>query len=318
MNTTGNINLQNPADEEHVLPTLSSDELNSVAQPQPEQVEEPGNHSKNLLNTPKKIILLKPDNQSIRNPNIGSVSEMVEGISQFTEHLIAKNIVSRALAEKAVAWRKTHEDAGKRRLLWTLIEEFGVDRETMFAEFVRYYSMKAVDLSLTQMDEARMAFIRKTMDSLSESSRELAEKNQILPFEASPNDPRKIHLITPDPTNRSIAAVARAFLYPKYEVQYVSLASYEELWRGLTVDLQNHPLTPKVEIVEEDEEIDLEQLEEEIRKGQLSETFENTLISAVRMNASDIHIIPKGGRKVEFYFRVDGYLSLWQTLKRSA
>lgn len=316
MNTTGNINLQNPADEEHVLPTLSPDELNSVAQLHPEQVEEPGNHSKNPLNTTRKIIPLKPDNQSKRNPDIGSVSEMVEGISQFTEHLIAKNIVSRALAEKAVAWRKSHEHAGKRRLLWTLIEEFGVDRETVFAEFVRYYSMKAVDLSLTQMDEARMAFIRKIMDSLSESSRELAEKNQILPFEVSPNDQRKIHLITPDPTNRAIATVARAFPYAKYEVQYVSLASYEELWRGLTVDLQNHPLTPKVEIVEEDEEIDLEQLEEEIRKGQLSETFENTLISAVRMNASDIHIIPKGGRKVEFYFRVDGYLSLWQTLER--
>jgi type IV pilus assembly protein PilB len=32
------------------------------------------------------------------------------------------------------------------------------------------------------------------------------------------------------------------------------------------------------------------------------------------LNASDIHIIPKGARKTEIHFRVDGHLSIWQTL----
>ena len=268
------------------------------------------------LNTIKRFIPRKSQVQATRSDGQRSMFEASPGITPFDEHLIDKAIVSRSTVEEAVAWREKNKNESKRRLLWTLIEQFGVDRETVFSEFVKYYSIKSVDSDTLQMEEGRLAFIRKTLDAISPAMQELAEKNQILPIGVSPDDSNKLYLMTPDPTNLSIATVARAFPYQKYEVHYVKLSEYEELWRGLTVDLQNRPMAPKVEVVEDEEEIDVNLLDEEIRKGQLTEMIENTLTSAVRINASDIHIIPKGRRKIEFYFRVDGYLSPWQTLDK--
>jgi type IV pilus assembly protein PilB len=38
---------------------------------------------------------------------------------------------------------------------------------------------------------------------------------------------------------------------------------------------------------------------------------ENVFIDAVRVGASDIHVIPRGEKRTEFYFRIDGKLTLW-------
>ncbi len=39
--------------------------------------------------------------------------------------------------------------------------------------------------------------------------------------------------------------------------------------------------------------------------------MENIFIDAVRVGASDIHVIPRGEKNTEFHFRIDGKLSLW-------
>jgi len=38
---------------------------------------------------------------------------------------------------------------------------------------------------------------------------------------------------------------------------------------------------------------------------------ENIFIDAVRVGASDIHVIPRGEKRTEFHFRIDGKLALW-------
>lgn len=287
------------------------------AESAPEDNEEQRGTFRKRFTSIKKILPQKRDGVA-REKGEDAKSQWTSSstsVSGFIEHLVAKQIISRRMVDNAVAWKNTRKETEKRRLLNLLIEEFGADREKVFAEFARYYSFKTVDLSSLQIDADRLAFIRKALEMLPGQMKELAEKNKILPFETNQSDPSKLHLVTPDPTNTSVATVARAFPYAKYEVFYSSLQGFEELWRQLAVDFQNRPSEQAVEIIEEDEEVNLEELDEEIRKGHLSEMVENILISAVRVNASDVHIIPKGAKETEFHFRIDGYLTLWQTLE---
>ncbi|MGB2869704.1 MAG: GspE/PulE family protein, partial [Bacteroidota bacterium] len=54
-------------------------------------------------------------------------------------------------------------------------------------------------------------------------------------------------------------------------------------------------------------------LEEEINRSGLVELVERIFMDAVRVGASDIHVVPRGEKRTEFHFRIDGNLSLWYT-----
>jgi type IV pilus assembly protein PilB len=56
-------------------------------------------------------------------------------------------------------------------------------------------------------------------------------------------------------------------------------------------------------------------LDKEINRGQLIAMVENLLTDAVRLGASDIHVMPRGVRKTDIMFRLDGRLKLWYTVE---
>jgi type II secretory ATPase GspE/PulE/Tfp pilus assembly ATPase PilB-like protein len=58
-------------------------------------------------------------------------------------------------------------------------------------------------------------------------------------------------------------------------------------------------------------------LDMEINRGQLVLLVENIFTDAVRVGASDIHVVPRGGRKTSILFRVDGQLSEWYSIEDS-
>jgi type IV pilus assembly protein PilB len=143
---------------------------------------------------------------------------------------------------------------------------------------------------------------------------------KILPFEMNSNGSEKIVLITPDTTHPEVHTVARAFGYAKYEIKYVALADWTELWRQLAFDQGAKQLgmdgDPEITGMEEDEDEKEVQksLEDEIGRGRLNEVVEGLLVDGVRTGASDIHVIPKTNTRVEFHFRIDGRLSLWSAV----
>lgn len=238
-----------------------------------------------------------------------------DGISGFVATLVRKGIVSREVVNAAQSQKRSLRGNEKRPLFHILIEEFNVDREQVYAEFARYYSFKTIDLSSSDIDGERLTFINRTLESLPSKMRALALEIKVLPFRVSDTDTGKLQIITPDPTNADITTVGRAFPYPKYEVYYVTLSGYEELSRELLLDTQSRPTQQAVDFIDEEQDILLDELDEEIRKGHLNEMVDNILGDAVRLNASDIHVIPKGARKTEIHFRIDGHLSLWQIIE---
>ncbi len=237
------------------------------------------------------------------------------GISGFVGSLVQKGIFSRQMVESALVLKRNGGENEKRLLFQILIDEFGIDREEVYAEFVKYYSFKTIDLRSFTIDNDRLGFINRTLDAIPQKIRDVALRNKILPFQISDQDSTKLCIITPDPTNPEIARVARSFPYPKYDVTYVTLQSFEDLSRELLVDSQHRPTQKLVDFIDDDQDVLVEELDEEIRKGHLNELVDNIFVDAVRLNASDIHIIPRGARKTEIHFRVDGHLTLWQTIE---
>lgn len=251
---------------------------------------------------------------AIENQDAKKQPFVADGITGFIESLIRNNIVSRKTVNDAVAWKKINNGNDKRLLFQILIDEFHADRETVYAEFARYYSFKTIELSDKDLERDRLIFINKLLDGIPRKIRESAILNKILPYQQAEGDASKLQIITPDPSNPEIATIARAFPYPKYEICYVALNNYDALSRELLADTQSRPASTSMEYLDEEQEVQIDELDEEIRKGHLNEIVDNIFSDAVRLNASDIHIIPKGARKTEIHFRVDGHLSLWQTL----
>ena len=244
----------------------------------------------------------------------GKKQPFADGVTGFIESLIRKNIVSRKTVNESVAWKKANNGDEKRLLFQILIDEFRADRETIFAEFARYYSFKTIDLDASGLEREHLVFINKLLDGIPQKIRDSAISNKILPFQQSEADASKLQIITPDPSNPEIATIARAYPYPKYEICYMTLSNYDALSRELLADTQSRPSSTTMEYLDDDQDVQIDELDEEIRKGHLNEIVNNIFSDAVRLNASDIHIIPKGARKTEIHFRVDGHLSIWQTL----
>ncbi len=268
-----------------------------------------GNHGESGL------LLDAQQKRKSKNGQEARGSSAPDGITGFVEVLVKKGIVTSQTVHEAIRRKKSNGETEKRQLFQILIDEFNVDREVIYAEFTRYYSFKTIDLSVVEINADRYAFINKTLESLPQKIRELAIAIKVLPLQLAENDATKIQLITPDPTNPDLTTVARAFLFSKYEICYVPLVRYEELATELVVENQSRPTEKSVEFIDEDQEVLIDELDEEIRRGHLAELVDNIFADAVRVNASDIHVIPKGARKTEIHFRIDGRLSMWQVVE---
>jgi len=229
--------------------------------------------------------------------------------------IVKEGVATQENVDKAFEVQRSKHD--KRRLIDILIDDMGVDRDALYTLVARHYRFDEVDPTKIFEDKERLKFIRTTLESLPPRNYEVAVKMKILPYELTPGSVEKLALITPDTTHPEVHTVARAFGYNKYEVKYVALGDYTELWRQLAFDqgakvlgLDNDP-----EISDDESEKEMEKsLEDEIGRGKLNELVENLLVDGTRTGASDIHVIPRGTHRVEFHFRIDGRLSLWSAV----
>lgn len=229
--------------------------------------------------------------------------------------IVKEGIATKELVDRAFEIQRSKQD--RRRLVDILIDDLNVDREALYTLVARHYSFEVVNPTPIFEDKERLKFIRNTLESLAPRYNEMAVKMKILPYEVSGDGVEKIVLITPDTTHPEVHTVGRAFGYQKYEIKYVALGDYTELWRQLAFDqgAKQLGLNPESDLSDEDEEKEMEKaLEDEIGRSRLNEMVENLLVDGTRTGASDIHVIPRGTHRVEFHFRIDGRLSLWSAV----
>ena len=234
--------------------------------------------------------------------------------------LIDKGIIQADVLERAIQLLNKEENKGRRKLPQILVEQFKMDRDLVYREVADYYAFRTLDISMETVDDGVLAFIRKEISSLPESIREMAHEHNVLPYSMDPERPGRLLVITPDPTKPEVYKIARTFHYQKFEICYVPLSQWEGLWKRVSIDKAVYRDKESmlrgesfVDEAEEDAENYEQALEEEISRSGLVDLVECIFVDAVRVGASDIHVIPRGDKITEFHFRVDGKLSRWYT-----
>lgn len=233
--------------------------------------------------------------------------------------LLKKGIIDFETLEKSLKLKDSEENKKNRKNLGQiLVTEFGADHDAVFREVANLYAFREIYLADENLDDNRIAFIKKLVDGLPEQQREMMIQSKMLPLKYDERQTDKLIIIAADPTDRNLPVVARSFNVKKYEICYVRLKDLQNLMEKVAPKqneflkmLEDSAITVTEEGGTGDEAIDEEALESEINKSALVNLFEGCLVEAVRRDVSDIHIVPAEGNKTNFMFRVDGNLQVW-------
>jgi type IV pilus assembly protein PilB len=236
-------------------------------------------------------------------------------MASFLEHLVRNQVISENVALE-VMQRKQDAASNKRRLVEILAEEFGLSRELLYLEVAKFYSFRIIELSDRSARRLPPTQVHKLLSALPEQIYDLAVKHKVLPYEVADQQPDKLLVVTPNPSDREAYDVARVFPYKKFEICYMTEADWAELWRQVNLEKQKTVGGEGLDTVFEEDDAQLDSvLEREINRSQLVSMVENVLTDAVRVNASDIHVVPRGARKTDILFRIDGRLKVWYTVE---
>jgi type IV pilus assembly protein PilB len=233
--------------------------------------------------------------------------------------LLKKGIIDFETLEKSLRMKDSDDNKKNRKNLGQiLVTEFGADHDAVFREVANLYAFREVFLNDEKVDDARVAFVKKYIEQLSDQQREMMIQSKMLPFKFDERQPDKLIIIAADPTDRNLPIVARSFNVKKYEICYVRLKDLQS-FMDKVAPAQNEFLKllddNKITVDEsggtEDEALDEQALEAEISKSALVNLFEGCLVEAVRKDVSDVHIVAAEGNRTNFLFRLDGNLKVW-------
>lgn len=230
--------------------------------------------------------------------------------------LLKKGIIDYETLEKSLKVKESDGGRNRRNLGQILVHDFGADHDAVFREVAELYAFREIKLDDETADKSRVEFIRKLVDALPETTRSMLMEAQMLPLKYDERQPDKLIIVAADPTDRRLPLIARNFNAKKYEVAYSRRDSIKKLLEQI-IPVENEFLRQlennqeSVEVQEDESGFDEGVLEAEINKSALVNLFEGALVEAVRQGVSDIHIVPKDGKRTEFWFRLDGNLQLW-------
>ena len=232
--------------------------------------------------------------------------------------LLKKGIIDFETLEKSLKLKDSEENKKNRKNLGQiLVSEFGADHDAVFREVANLYAFREIFLNDEKIDDARIAFVKKFVDALSDQQREMMSAAKMLPFKWDERQTDKLIIVAADPTDRNLPVVARSFNVKKYEICYVRLKDLQNLLEKVAPK-QNEflKMLDANETIEEgggkdDVDLNEDELEAEINKSALVNLFEGCIVEAVRRDVSDVHIVAAEGNKTNFMFRVDGNLQVW-------
>ncbi len=238
--------------------------------------------------------------------------------SAFLDHLVRNRIINDKVAADASDYLRDQKGTEKRRIVDVLADEFAVAKDVLSRELAQFYSFRIIDINERSIRRLDPQTIMKLIDGLAGPTYRLAMRHKILPFETAEGAPDKILVATPHPTDREASEVARAFPFAKHEICYLKESEWDEFWRQISEQRNSVAIgaaSGGEGFFEENEaELDVV-LDREIDRSQLVNLVNNIFNDAVRVGASDIHIVPKGARKTEVSLRIDGLLTPWYTIE---
>ena len=236
-------------------------------------------------------------------------------LASFVEHLVKNQVISSAQALQVARWKQKNP-GDVRTTLELLEQEIAIPRDVLRLQIAQYYAFRIIDPRDRALRRLLPSEINKILRSLPESVTQQLIKAQLLPYDLAENQPDKIVLVTPNPSDREIHKLARALPFKKFEICYLKESDWNE-FRQVLASERDKPV-PEVHVVPANEvsESDFEgTMDREIARAQLNAQLDNIFADAVRTGATEIHIVPIGPRKTDILFRLDGHLSLWACME---
>lgn len=257
--------------------------------------------------------------------DVESGPEPEDGIRQdrVVTRLLRNDEVVHAHVREALALWKDQNETGT---LWRMLARHPeVNRELIYTEAAATYAFPTEEVDPDTLDTD---FVRDTIEMFSRSQQDRLLAFRLLPLRRE-YDPRrgveKYVFATFDPMRPDIYP-----LLQELELYHVELRYAPESIVAPLLDELYPRRNEYLERLQEDEDatsfdlgasyeqnrtrlVDEDQLEAEINRSALINLFEASLVEAVRMDASDIHIFPNANRETEFLMRVDGALRHWHT-----
>ena len=144
--------------------------------------------------------------------------------------LLKKGIIDFETLEKSLKMKDSDDNKKNRKNLGQiLVSEFGADHDAVFREVANLYAFREIYLADEKTDEARIAFVKKLVDALPDTQRDMMIQAKMLPFKYDERQADKLIIIAADPTDRNLPVVARSFNVKKYEICYVRLKDLQGL-----------------------------------------------------------------------------------------
>lgn len=242
-----------------------------------------------------------------------------KGLGRLSQTLIEKGIVSESILQDAVDTQSREPRSSKRKLIDILIDDFSVNRNSIFIEMSKLYGFQIINLNEAQEDRGRIDFIKDIVHKMPEElSNELLQK-KVIPFKWHEFKKDVLVFVTGDPTNEEFHSLAKKMKIADFDIAYAPIEDIQNLIHEIFYS--NNEFLQKIfddaeeiEVFDDNnKQVDEDALDSEINKSRLVNLIEGMLVEAVRRNASDIHVIPKDGTATDIYFRIDGKLIHWYT-----
>jgi type IV pilus assembly protein PilB len=235
-------------------------------------------------------------------------------LASFVEYLVKNQVITTTQALQLNRWKQ--QNPSERRSTFELLEqELKIPRDVLRMQIAQYYAFRIIDPRDRALRRLLPSEINKILRGLPESVSQQLLKAQLLPYDLAENQPDKIVLVTPNPSDREIHKLARFLPFKKFEICYLKESDWND-FRLLLASERDKP-TPEVAVtpVTDGVETDFEGImDREISRAQLPAQLDNIFADAMRTGATEIHFVPAGPRKTEILFRLDGQLSRWANM----
>lgn len=255
-------------------------------------------------------------NATTRTAPAGSLNDRL-GLALIRDGVAETDLIEKALKAKEKSGANRPDLPSRRNLAQILVEEFKLDRDTVYQYVAEVYGFESIDLTIDIPNDARIEFIKKRLEGVNVTTREYMVSKKILLYRYDEPENRRSIFIAADPTDSMIPVIARAMRVQLYDVFYAKHSEISNLIDKIfppenryLKDLETAE-SSVTEIEEVEEEFDEALIEAEITKSIYVNLAEGMLIEAVRMGASDIHVYPSSGSSTDVLFRIDGMLRPW-------
>ncbi len=236
----------------------------------------------------------------------------IRATDRIGTRLVKRGLIDQQKLDQALQTQAEQPEGRRRRLGEILVEECGVPADSVAREVAAMYGFPEVDLSEEGVGATALSLATEFLAELDEELLDELRELPLAPLFADAADSHPIRLAAADPTDPSIALLARRIGLTRYEVVFAPDSLVRDYFRRTAQD-ENRYLRDLNRAQDEIEEVEEEEQEEtiEIHHSALTNLVEGCLVEAVRRGASDIHFLPGESDGIAIRFRVDGRLQLW-------